>query len=85
MSKLCPQCAVYRAQINLLKLQIERLHRIIHKLNERLKRIYDYALVVWSESRGTVKKRSGVKRAVWAWHRSRFEVAVKVLALLRNK
>lgn len=84
MSKLCPQCAAYRAQIILLKLQIERLHRIIHKLNERLKRIYDYVLVVWSESRRVVKKRSGVKRAVWTYHRSRFEVAVKVIDLVRR-
>lgn len=84
MSKLCPQCAAYRAQIILLKLQIERLHLIIRKLNERLKRIYDYVVVVWSESRGVVGKRSGVKRAVWAYHRSRFEVAVKVIDLVRR-
>ncbi len=85
MSRLCPQCAAYRAQIILLKIQIERLHRVIHKLNERLRRIYDYVVVVWGESREVLKKRSGVKRAVWAWHLSRFEVAVKVIDLIHGR
>lgn len=69
----------------MLRLQIERLHHVIHKLRKRLKRIDDYAVTVWSESRDVVGKRSGVKRAIWAYHKSRFEVAERVLTLLRNR
>ena len=83
MGRPCGQCMIYRTQIMLLKIQIERLHRIIHQLNAKLERINDEVVVVLSESQPVVTKPSGVKRAVYAWHKSRYQVAAKIWHLLR--
>jgi len=77
------QCAVYRARIIALRIQIERLHRIIHRLNRKLDRIEDETRIVLSESQPVVSQPHGVKRAVFAWHKSRYEVAAKIWHLLR--
>lgn len=83
MGKPCGQCFVYRMEILRLKLEIQRLHQIIHKLNKKLERIEDETKIVLSESQPVVTKPSGVKRAVFAWHKSRYEVAAKIWHLLR--
>jgi len=75
---------MYRAQIVLLKIQIERLHKQISKLVRLIREIKTYTFEVYHESDSVVKKRSGVKRAVYAWHKARWEVAVKVLKIIRN-
>lgn len=82
--RACPQCAMYRLRIIALKAQIERLRQIIDRLTHLIKRIEQEAGDVYNESAPVVQQRSGVKRAVWAYHKGRYQVAVKVLIIIRG-
>lgn len=82
--RVCPQCAAYRAQIVLLKLKIEQLHRKIRILSRRLERIRDYAFGVLADSKKVLMQPAGVKRGEWAYHKGRYEVAKHVLEIIRD-
>lgn len=82
MTRLCPQCALYRAEIVLLKIRIEQLLLQIKKLTRRIKRVRFEMYVIVSESCAIVAMPSGVQRAKFAYHKGRCEVASKVIKLL---
>ena len=82
--RVCPQCAAYRAQILLLKIQIERLHRIINKLVQLIKRIEHYVFDVYKESAPIVKAKSGYAPVFYIAHKSRWIIAKRVLKIIRD-
>lgn len=79
----CPQCAVKSAQIALLKLQIERLHQIIHKLVRLIKHIEHDASEVYRES-DRIARGSGYAPEFYIWHKSRWIVARCVLRIIKQ-
>jgi hypothetical protein len=84
MTRICPQCAMYRAQVVLLKLRIEQLLLQIKKLVRRIEAVRGAMYRILNESRPFVMQKSGVPRAKYAYHKGRSEVAMEVLRLLRG-
>jgi len=84
MTRLCPQCALYRGQIVMLKIRIKQLLLQIRKLVQRIQRVRDEMYQIRAESCSVITQKSGVPRAEYAYHKGRCEVACLVIRLLKE-
>lgn len=75
MAEPCARCAA-------LESEIARLEKIITDLQSRLDAIDNYTSNVIRQTDPIVSRRSGIKRAVWAWNKSAWLVAKAVRRLI---
>lgn len=87
MGEQCTNCARLEAENAALKKEIKLLHAYIAHLKKLagqalrlLQRAYTYLTYIYDESGKVIKRPSGVKRAVYAYHKGRYEVAAAVIA-----
>jgi len=80
----CSTCASYRAEIARLKVQIQKMQRTIDTLKWILNKVRAYAANKVNSSRPIVSAKSGIPKGTMAYHKGCYEVAWRVIELLKG-